>query len=62
MERKHANEARMLCDAIRKFNENENALENLEFYLSIHFERWLNDFARTPEGLATELKNFSEIQ
>lgn len=62
MERKHANEARMLCDAIRKFNENENALENLEFYLSLHFERWLNDFAGTPEGLATELKNFSEIQ
>lgn len=62
MERKHEKEAKMLCDAIRKFNENDNALDNLEFYLSIHFERWLEQFANTPEGLATELKNFSEIQ
>ena len=62
MERKHEKEAKMLCDAIRKFNKNENALDNLEFYLSIHFERWLEQFANTPEGLTTELKNFSEIQ
>lgn len=53
--------AKMLGDALRKFAENPGAIDNFEGYLSIHFDKWLKDFASDPAGLAGELKNFSEI-
>ena len=54
--------AKILCDAIRKFAENPAAIENFESYLSYHFDVWHNKFASTPDGLIDEFKMFSSIE
>ena len=54
-------EAKRLCDAIRNFNDNPEALENFESYLSHHFSEWLNKWGDTPSGLADEFRNFSRM-
>lgn len=53
--------AKMLCDALRKFASNPDAIDNFECYLSYHFDKWIQKYASDPAGLAGELKNFSEI-
>ena len=60
-EKKHEQSAKMLCDAIRAFGQNPEALDNFEAYLSIHFSVWLEKFANTPESIATEFEQFSKI-
>ena len=57
----YAKEAATFAEAIRNFAANKDAINNFEFYLSIHFEDWLNKFANTPEAMAEEIKCFSEI-
>lgn len=53
---------KVFIDAIRKLAENEENLENLEFYLDKHFETWMKNFAGYPAGLASEMKNFAEME
>ena len=36
-------------------------LDNLESYLSNHFSEWLDKYANTPEGITSELKEFSNM-
>lgn len=52
----------MFCRAIEKLAQNPENLANLENYLSCHFDVWMEKFANTPAGLATEMKHFSEIE
>lgn len=47
--------------AIKALASNENALENFECYLSIHFQTWLDKWANTPYDITSELQHFSEI-
>lgn len=54
-------DAKVLCEAIKRLAENDFALENLECYLSHHFDKWLDRFANTPEKLTWELDQFSRI-
>lgn len=54
--------ARILCDAIKEFSKNPDALENFENYLSNHFGVWLVQFASTPARIADEFKRFSEME
>ena len=54
--------ATIFIAAIHKIASEPEALKNLELYLSHHFPEWLKKFASTPEGIATELKHFSEIE
>lgn len=61
MERQYPEEARQFCAAIKKLAANETALENLESYLSMHFDTWLKNYAYCPEGIADELERFAEI-
>lgn len=42
-------------------SESEN-LENLENYLSIHFDKWIKQYANTSEGLSCEMKAFAEME
>ena len=53
--------AKKFCNAIKELSKDENALENLELYLSHHFDKWLQHFASTPEGIAEEMQVFSEM-
>ena len=55
-------EVTTLITAIKKFNENPEALDNLESYLNNHFDAWACKWANTPEGFINELKQFSEIE
>lgn len=61
MERKHEEEARQFCAAIKKLAANEAALENMESYLSHHFDTWLKNYAGYPGGITDELERFAEI-
>lgn len=55
-------ESKMFIDAIKTISTKENNLDNLEIYLSIHFEKWMQKFANTPAGLAYELKIFADME
>lgn len=57
----NAQNAHKIGDALRKFAENPEAIENFENYLERHFSEWLEKYAGTPDGLAAELERFSEI-
>ena len=52
----------IFCEAIRAFSEKPENLENLESYLSCHFDKWLEKWANTPEKLSGELLNFSSME
>ena len=52
---------KMLIDAIKRFGEHPDALENFEGYLGYHFESWAKKFAATPESFISELDQFSKI-
>lgn len=53
--------AERLTKAIKKLAENPEALENFESYLSQHFDKWFEKYANTPESLAFEFEQFSQI-
>lgn len=54
--------ARQFCKAIKILAEKPANLDNLESYLSQHFDEWLAKYARTPEELTAEMKNFAEMR
>lgn len=54
--------AKILCDAIKKMVNNENAINNFQSYLEFHFDKWMQKYAYDPDGLTTEFKNFSETE
>lgn len=58
---KFEREAKKLCEAIKAFQTRPEAIENFESYLSMHFDTWLNKYADTPEGLASEFLYFANI-
>lgn len=60
MELKYEQEAREFCDCIRELAANEEKLESLEAYLSIHFDRWLKNNAATPYDFADEFHRLAE--
>lgn len=60
MERQYEEEARQFCAAIKKLAANEAALDNLESYLSMHFDTWLKQYADYPGGITYELERFAE--
>lgn len=49
--------AREFCMAMYNLA-NSGRLDDLEGYLSKHFETWLKKYANTPEGLISELQGF----
>lgn len=54
--------SKVFCDAIKTLSEKPENLENLESYLSYHFETWLKKFAYDPATLAYELKMFAKME
>ena len=61
MERKHEQTAKEFCEALKTIAGKPENLENLELYLSIHFQKWLERYANDPENITAELKQFAEI-
>lgn len=54
--------ATMFVNAIKELATKEDNLNNLELYLTYHFDDWMEKYANTPSGLATELKQFAEAE
>ena len=53
--------ADMFCNSIRALAENEERLDNMRSYLSRHFDKWLEKYANTPDGIVSELYRFADI-
>ncbi len=58
---KYEEQARIFCDAIRAFAKSEDAINNLESYLSYHFPDWLKKYAYDPDNLSAEMKHFAHM-
>jgi hypothetical protein len=54
--------ANIFTESIKRLAENPARLENLNLYLSYHFDEWVKKFANTAEDLTGEIKCFSEIE
>ena len=52
----------LTCKAIKELANNEAALDNLQSYLTQHYDIWLEKYARTPDGLTAELTHFAHIE
>ena len=52
----------MFINAIKGLVEKTDNLDNLECYLSHHFDVWMEKYANTPESLVYELKHFAEME
>ena len=49
-------------NAIKTISNKPENLDNLESYLSYHFAEWLEKYANTPEDMAAEMREFSELE
>lgn len=54
--------AKRMADALRKFAEKPQNIDNFESYLEHCFIDWKEIFANTPEKIIGELENFAEIE
>lgn len=61
MERKYEELARVFVNAIKEIAQKEDNLDNLEGYLSFHFETWMQKYASTPLGITQELSCFASM-
>ena len=62
MKPENVDAAKKFVEAIRKFSEHPSNLENLESYLSYHFDRWLQIYANTPANIASEMEHFAIME
>lgn len=53
--------AHEFCAAIKKLASNEDAINNMESYLSYHFDSWMKKWAYDPESITFELTQFAKI-
>lgn len=51
-------EAHEMVEAIKEIAKCEDSCDRLESYLACHFDKWLEKFASTPEGIVFELQSF----
>lgn len=54
--------ALILADAITKLAADPDKLGNFVSYLTAHFPEWVQKYANTPEGLASEFHEFANIE
>jgi hypothetical protein len=58
---KYEKEATLFIEAIKTLSQKQENLQDLESYLSHHFETWLKRYANTPNGIIYELKAFADM-
>ena len=61
-EREFEEIAKRFVEAIKEIAKKEANIANLQNYLSIHFESWLERFARTPLAITCELESFADME
>ena len=61
MGRNYEELAHEFCAAIKKLASNEDAINNMESYLSYHFESWMKKWAYDPDSITGELANFAKM-
>ena len=54
--------AKAFVDAIKELALNQKKLDNLESYLSKHFDIWMERYANTPYDITYELRGFAEME
>ena len=59
---KYTSEAEQFCNAIRELANKPENLQNLESYLSWHFDKWMEKYANTPDGIVAEMSNFAQME
>ncbi len=59
---KYEHEAQQFCKAIKAIASDTERLNNLESYLTYHFDTWLERWANTPEGISADLQAFAEMK
>ena len=59
---KYTSEAEQFCNAIRELANKPENLQNLESYLAWHFDKWLEKYASTPDGMAAEMTEFAQME
>ena len=52
----------VLIEAIKAFNEKPENLENFQFYLENHFSEWFAKWAKSPAQLSAEFYNFATME
>lgn len=62
MERPFEKEAADFVNAIKDLAAKPDSLDNLEYYLSRHFAKWLEKYANTPENITCEMKEFANME
>ena len=60
--KKYEKEAMIFSEALKNFAKNPDAIDNIENYLSYHFETWIEKYAKDPYSMASDLLHFSKIQ
>ena len=60
--KKYTSEAAQFCNAIRELASKPDNLQNLESYLEWHFDKWLEKYANTPDGMAAEMSGFAQME
>ena len=60
--KKYTVEAAQFCNAIRELASKPENLQNLESYLGYHFDKWMEKYASTPDGIAAEMSNFAQME
>ena len=58
---KYTVEAAQFCNAIRELANKPENLQNLESYLEWHFDKWMEKYANTPDGIAAEMSSFAQM-
>lgn len=61
MKKTYTKEAAQFCEYIRTLASKPDNLDNLEYYLSMHFSEWLTKWANTPQDMAAEMREFSNM-
>lgn len=61
-EREFEELAKRFVEAIKKIAKKEDNIDNLQHYLSMHFESWLERFARTPLAIVCEMESFADME
>ena len=54
--------AKAFVNVIKELASNPKKLDNLENYLSKHFDIWMERYANTPSGIIYELRGFAEME
>lgn len=61
-EREFEELAERFVATIKRIATKEENLNNLQHYLSIHFQQWLTRFANTPQDIVFELEQFEKME